>query len=77
MSQASPLPVISMGLDFLLDMTVVYEADRHKNKFGPASDKQYIKLCSLAPCTAECCTCKRGTQADALWAYQEALISQS
>lgn len=31
MIQASPLPVISMGLEFLLGMRVVCEADRHKN----------------------------------------------
>lgn len=76
-SQASPLPVISVGLEFLLDTTVVYEADRHKNKFGPGSDKQYIKLCSLPPRTAERCTCKRRTRADALREYREAVISQS
>lgn len=39
--------MISMGLDFLLN-TLVYEVDRHKNKFVPGSDKQDIKLCSLA-----------------------------
>lgn len=37
-----------MGLEFLLDTTLVCEADRHKNKFVPGSDKQDMKLCSLA-----------------------------
>lgn len=46
--KASLLPMISMGLEFLLDTALVCDADRHKNKFVPGSDKQDIKLCSLA-----------------------------
>jgi len=64
-SQASPLPVISVGLEFLLDTTVVCEADRHRNKFGPGSDEQCGKLCSLAPGAAGRCTCGR-------WSLQSA-----
>lgn len=40
--KASPLPMISMGLEFLLDTTLVCEGDRHKNTFVPGSDKQTL-----------------------------------
>lgn len=45
--------MISLGLEFLLDAALVCEADRHKNKFVPGSDKQDIKLCTLALLTGD------------------------
>lgn len=65
--------MISLGLEFLLDASLVCEADRQKNKFVPGSDKQDIELCTL---NRGCCTFKPWTQAGVPQAYRESLISQ-